>query len=146
MFQQPAAIIRVRSSTLMVLMAAKQLEPDYAQWNYTVPYPGTQLWKEMRQHGKLLARDWGQFSNWYPAYLPFAYDDPEELVKLRKQILRRFYLRPRYVWGRLMHMRDLEDVRRYAGALVDFLSVLKRARKGRPAPVAFESRAIEGTI
>lgn len=133
-------------AAMATLTMAKEIEPDYAQWNYTVPYPGTQLWKEMREHGRLLARDWGQFSNWYPSYLPFAYNDPEELVQIRKQILRRFYLRPRYVWGRLMHMRDLQDARRYAGALVDFLSVLSRARKGRPAPVAFESRAIEGTI
>jgi len=135
-----------RKAAMATLEMAKELEPDYAQWNYTVPYPGTQLWKEMRNHGKLLARDWGQFSNWYPAYLPFAYEDPEELVQIRKRILRGFYLRPRYVWGRLRHMRDLRDARRYAGALVDFLSVLKRARKGKPAPVAFESRAIENAI
>jgi radical SAM superfamily enzyme YgiQ (UPF0313 family) len=135
-----------RAAAMATLTMAKELEPDYAQWNYTVPYPGTQLWNEMRQHGRLLARDWGQFSNWYPAYLPFAYSDPEELVQVRKEILRRFYLRPRYVWGRVMHTRDLHDVRRYAGALKDFLGVLGKARKGRPAPVAFRSRAIEEAV
>lgn len=133
-------------AAMATLKMAKELEPDYAQWNYTVPYPGTQLWKDMRNHGRLLARDWGQFSNWYPSYLPFAYSDPEELVRIRKQILRKFYLRPRYVWGRLTHMRDIHDAKRYAGALFDFLGVLGRARKGRPAPVAFGSRAIEGAL
>lgn len=118
---------------MKTLAMARDLEPDYAQWNYTVPYPGTQLWDEMAQYGRLLARDWGQFSNWYPSYLPFAYENPEQLVRIRSKILRRFYLRPRYIWGRITHIRDLEDVRRYAGALVDFLSVLFKATRRRTA-------------
>lgn len=115
-------------AAMKTLDMALQLEPDYAQWNYTVPYPGTELWGEMSKHGRLIARHWGEFSNWYPSYLPFHYQSPEELIRLRRRILRRFYLRPRYVWGRLTHIRDLDDLRRYAGAFVDFLSMLGRVR------------------
>ena len=118
---------------MKTLRMSIDLEPDYAQWNYTVPYPGTELWNEMNNHGRLLARNWGEFSNWYPSYLPFAYKDPQELVRIRRQILRRFYLRPRYIWGRLTHVRDFQDVRRYASLAVDFLSMLGRAG-GRRLP------------
>jgi radical SAM superfamily enzyme YgiQ (UPF0313 family) len=121
---------------MKTLSMAIQLEPDYAQWNYTVPYPGTELWGEMKKHGRLLARNWGEFSNWYPSYLPFAYKGPEELVLIRKHILRRFYLRPRYVWGRVTKIHDMRDVRRYAGLLVDFLSMLGRAGGHRPPAAA----------
>ena len=79
---------------MKTLSMAIELEPDYAQWNYTVPYPGTELWADARNHGRFVARHWGEFSNWYPSYLPSAYDTPEDLVRLRKEILRRFYLRP----------------------------------------------------
>jgi radical SAM superfamily enzyme YgiQ (UPF0313 family) len=120
------------AAAMKTLDMAIQLEPDYAQWNYTVPYPGTELWREMAKDGRLIARHWGEFSNWYPSYVPFAYRDAQELVRLRRRILRRFYIRPRYVWGRLTHIHDLDDFRRYASALVDFLSMLGRARQ-RPA-------------
>jgi anaerobic magnesium-protoporphyrin IX monomethyl ester cyclase len=112
---------------MRTLDVALDLEPDYAQWNYTVPYPGTELWTDMRKHGRLIAQHWGQFSNWYPSYLPFAYDSPDALVRIRRHVLRRFYLRPSYVWRRLSKVRHLSDVRRYAGLMVDFLSVLVRA-------------------
>ncbi|MGH7788014.1 MAG: B12-binding domain-containing radical SAM protein [Candidatus Binatia bacterium] len=137
--QTQAAGIEVRAAFMVGLpgetpeMAMKTLslaillEPDYAQWNYTVPYPGTELWGEMHQHGRLIARHWGEFSNWYPSYLPFAYQHADDLIRVRKQILRRFYLRPRYVWGRLTKIRHVWDVRRYAGLAVDFLSVLGKA-------------------
>ena len=120
------------ASAMKTLDMAMELEPDYAQWNYTVPYPGTELWTEMAAHGRLLARNWGEFSNWYPSYLPFDYRSADELIRLRQRILRRFYLRPRYVWGRLTRIRDRDDLRRYAGALVDFLAMLVRVGR-RPA-------------
>src|SRR5262249_34669246 len=57
---------------MKTLGMALELEPDYAQWNYAVPYPCTELWEHMTKHGRLIARHWGEFSNWYPSYLPFA--------------------------------------------------------------------------
>lgn len=129
-------------AAMKTLDMAMELEPDYAQWNYTVPYPGTELWAGMAQHGRLLARHWGEFSNWYPSYLPFDYRSPDELIRLRKRILRRFYLRPRYVWGRLTRIRDLDDLRRYAGALVDFLAMLGRVRRRPTAFRAADSTAL----
>jgi len=122
-------------AAMSTLGMAIDLEPDYVQWNYTVPYPGTKLWEEMAEHGRLIASNWGEFSNWYPSYLPFAYKTPEELVQIRKRILRRFYLRPRYVWGRIAKVRTLRDVGRYVGLVVDFLSMLHRAG-GRRSQVA----------
>lgn len=123
---------------MKTLQMAIDLEPDYAQWNYTVPYPGTELWDQMAKHGRLLTRHWGEFSNWYPSYLPFAYRTADDLVRVRRDILRRFYLRPRYLLGRLVKIRRAEDVRRYLGLLVDFLRMLGRSggRRRRVAPAA----------
>lgn len=112
---------------LRTLDLALDLEPDYAQWNYTVPYPRTQIWNELATHGRLLAQDWGEFSNWYPSFLPRAYDHPDELIRIRKLVLRRFYLRPAYVWRRLRTVRTVSDLWRYGGLLRDFLAVLGRA-------------------
>jgi radical SAM superfamily enzyme YgiQ (UPF0313 family) len=115
---------------MRTLDLALELEPDYAQWNYTVPYPRTQVWNELTSHGRLLAKNWGEFSNWYPAFLPFAYDSPEQLIRIRKLVLRKFYLRPSYVWRRLRKVRTAGDVLRYVGLVVEFLSMLGRAGGG----------------
>ncbi len=112
---------------LRTLDLALALEPDYAQWNYTVPYPRTRIWNELATHGRLLAEDWGDYTNWYPSFLPWAYRDPDELVTIRTRVLRKFYLRPGYVWRRLRTVRTAADVARYAGLLGDFLAVLGRA-------------------
>jgi anaerobic magnesium-protoporphyrin IX monomethyl ester cyclase len=112
---------------MRTLDMALELEPDYAQWNYTVPYPRTHVWNELASHGRLLARDWGEFSNWYPAFLPFAYETPDDLIRVRTLVLRKFYLRPRYVWRRLRKIRTAGDVLRYVALLIDFLAVLGRA-------------------
>lgn len=131
---------------MKTLQMAIDLEPDYAQWNYTVPYPGTELWDHMTKHGRLLARHWGEFSNWYPSYLPFAYDTADDLVRVRRSILRRFYFRPRYLLGRLAKIRRGEDVRRYLGLMVDFLRILGRAggQRRRVAPAAVNGTRVSG--
>jgi hypothetical protein len=118
---------------MRTLDLALELEPDYAQWNYTVPYPRTHVWNELASHGRLLARDWGEFSNWYPAFLPFAYETPDDLIRVRTLVLRKFYLRPRYVWRRLRKIRTAGDVLRYVALLIDFLAVLGRAGGGKEA-------------
>src|SRR5262249_40857027 len=68
-----------------------------------------------------------EFTNWYPAFLPFAYGHADELVEIRKRVLRKFYLRPRYVWRRVRTIRSAADVLRFGGLLLDFLVVLGRA-------------------
>lgn len=130
-------------AAMKTLTMAIELEPDYAQWNYTVPYPGTELWADARSQGRFIAKSWGEFSNWYPSYLPTAYESPEDLVRLRKEILRRFYLRPAYVWGRVKKIRDFRDVRRYGGLLSDFVGVLGRAGGRRRASDAPSLPAVE---
>ena len=129
---------------MRTLDMALELEPDYAQWNYTVPYPRTHIWNELASHGRLLARDWGEFSNWYPAFLPFAYETPEDLIRVRKLVLRKFYLRPGYVWRRLRKIRSVGDVLRYVALLIDFLAVLGRAGGGKQARAHASASATRG--
>ena len=46
--------------------------------------------------------------------MPYGYKNKEQLMKLEKKAFRKFYLRPKYILGRLRKLRSMEDVKRYA--------------------------------
>lgn len=72
---------------------ACRLNPDYASFNIASPYPGTRF--------HTLA---GPFDQPFPAHDERSHD-PADLERMRRRALRRFYLRPRYLAGRLRPRR-----------------------------------------
>jgi len=91
---------------------AKELEPDYAQFCITTPYPGTQLYKDAERHGKLI-KDFDRFHCWDAVFIPKGYKNREEVMQMEKEIFKKFYLRPKYIFGRIMRIRSWRDMKRY---------------------------------
>jgi len=90
---------------------AIELDPDYAQFCITTPYPGTKLFAEADRFG-FLSKDFSQYSIWNPVFVPLGYEDKDEVFKMEKEAMRRFYLRPKYIIKRLMRIRSFEDIKR----------------------------------
>ena len=79
---------------------AIDLDPDTAQFSIATPYPGTQLYKEIKEGkwGKFLTEDLKNYSGSAAVtWLPEGYSSPEELKKMQSYAFRRFYLRPKYI-------------------------------------------------
>lgn len=95
---------------------AIELDCDYAQFCITTPYPGTQLWADAEKYGRL-RRDFEDYHCWSPVFVPSGYRDEEEIQRLEQYAVRRFYLRPRFVWKCLRKMRSREDIARYLKGL-----------------------------
>jgi radical SAM superfamily enzyme YgiQ (UPF0313 family) len=95
---------------------AVELEPDYAQFSITTPFPGTKLYTQANKYGKL-SLNFAQYTGWEPVFVPFGYKDGKELVKMEKLAIRSFYLRPRYVLNRIKKIRSTEDLIRYMKGL-----------------------------
>ena len=93
---------------------AIELDPDYAQFCINTPFPGTKLWDTADQWGTLDTSNFDKFTIWEPVFLPFGYKNKEQLMKLEKKAFRKFYLRPKYIWGRVKKIKSMEDVKRYA--------------------------------
>lgn len=91
---------------------AIDLNPDYAQFSLTTPYPGTELYKEVERYGKL-NEEYNEFHGWSPVFVPKGYKDAEELKALNREAFRRFYFRPRFILKKLLSIRSLSDLRRY---------------------------------
>jgi len=92
---------------------ACELNPDYAQFSITTPYPGTKLWDDADKWGKLNRTDFSKYQGWDVVFIPKGYKNKEEIYAMEKYAFRKFYFRPRYIIGRLAKIRSWEDIARY---------------------------------
>jgi len=88
---------------------ACRLNPDYASFNIASPYPGTRFHQQA-----------GPFEDPLPPYDHHSHD-LVSLERMRRTALRRFYLRPGYIAGR-MHPQRLGSAVRGARLLRQLLS------------------------
>lgn len=87
-----------------------ELKVRYAIFNLFVPYPGCELWDELQGQGKITYRSWKEFTS-YPTYsggMPVYVPDglsKESLMALQSEAMKRFYVRPRFIWGEITRFR-----------------------------------------
>ncbi len=95
-----------RESMEETIQFAKELDPDYAQFSMTTPYPGTQLFDEVLREGRLLVERW---SDYYHQHRSAFYECKEVTADLMEEMMgkayREFYFRPRYM-ARLLTNTD----------------------------------------
>lgn len=92
---------------------AIDLDPDYAQFTITTPYPGTELWQTAEQFGSLdRTQDFKKWNEWQPVFIPSGYKNAEELVEMNREAFRRFYGRPSYMIRRALKIRSIDEIKR----------------------------------
>jgi radical SAM superfamily enzyme YgiQ (UPF0313 family) len=91
---------------------AIELDPDYAQFSVTTPYPGTSLYDNVEQYGNL-SKDYSKYSLWSPVFVPHGYKDSDEVAKMEKRAIRKFYFRPKFFYSKFRKIKSLEDMKRY---------------------------------
>ena len=111
------------------LELAKELKPDFMHMTVFTPFPATRLYQEALDSG-IIPRDvWREFAkNPRPDFIPPIWPENftrEELQKIIAASYKRFYLRPEYVWRRLLKLRSFSEFKRKARA---GLSVLRMER------------------
>ncbi|MBI3034908.1 radical SAM protein, partial [Candidatus Woesearchaeota archaeon] len=99
---------------LQTIQFAIELDPDYAQFTITTPYPGTELWNTAEKWGTLNKdfRNLNNFNEWQPVFVPNGYKDAKELLDIHKEAFRRFYMRPKFILRRIAKIRSFADIRR----------------------------------
>lgn len=119
-----------RADSLQTIKFACSLPLDFAQFSITVPYPGSQLFEELvkakkietgiRSDGSIDLSVWERFSayssftNKKPVYVPEGMT-VEELKRLHKLSLRKFYLRPKQLIRQARRL-SVTDMPRMFGA------------------------------
>lgn len=103
---------------------AVSLDADYAQFSVTTPFPKTKLYDDAKKYGTLI-EDFSKYNLWDPVFVPFGYKDKNQIKEIERIALRRFYLRPRYVWSRICKIRSLGDFLRYLKGLRMFIGFVR---------------------
>lgn len=82
---------------------AIKLDPDFAQFTIATPYPGTQMYELVKKEGALLLNDWDDLAS-YSGKAVFRYKQltPELMQEKYKEAYLRFYLRPKYIFKRII--------------------------------------------
>ncbi|MFA6888658.1 MAG: radical SAM protein [Candidatus Woesearchaeota archaeon] len=90
---------------------AIELDPDYAQFSITTPYPGTELWNTYEKYGTL-DKSFKEYHGWSAVFIPFGYKNKKELLAIHREAFRKFYVRPKYILRRISKIRSWTDIQR----------------------------------
>lgn len=91
---------------------AQQLDPDFIEFFYTYPFHGTEFYEIAVQEGLLKEGEFPKQSYNHPA-IPTKYLSLEELRPLRKEALRAFYMRPKYILRTLIQNPSPKVIKNY---------------------------------
>jgi len=97
-----------------------KLNPDYVKWNLFCPYPGTEIYDELKKRpdlGKMLTENSAKLTNHEAVFIPKDYKNSKELEEMRSYAFRKFYMRPKYFLTRLLSIRGFVDIQRYLRGL-----------------------------
>ena len=109
------------------LNLAKKLNPDYAHFSITTPFPATDLYY-LGLKQKILPYDyWKEFAeNPRPDFRSYFWEENftrEELIALLKKAYRSFYFRPTYILKTLINIRSLPEFKAKFKAGLNMLKV-----------------------
>jgi radical SAM superfamily enzyme YgiQ (UPF0313 family) len=89
----------------------KEIEPDAVSVSTIVPFPGTEVYRIMKEGGYIGELSWNKFvlfgatPSWRTEHF-----SAEELVRIQKQALREFYMRPKYIMKMLSKIRSADEL------------------------------------
>ena len=97
---------------------AKELNAEYAKFNITVPYPGTELYRQAIKENCLETKEWDKYNSFTalssdePVYVPKGMTK-KELIKMTKKAYRDYYLRPTMMFKHLKKLSSLNNIKIY---------------------------------
>lgn len=116
-----------REESINTINFAKELDPLWAQFTITVPYPGTKMFDDLRKSGEIKTLDWSLYNTWSgwkgQKEIPYVTKGRtiEELSYLQKYALRNFYLRPRVFIRFVKTIGSLSDIKKYIQGFIVLL-------------------------
>jgi len=108
----------------------KELRPDILSVSSIVPYPGTEVCELMKQGGYLKEFKWNDFQmigtklSWRTKNF-----SSEEITRLQHQLINRYYFSATYIMKRLRKINNINEIRYWAKAAVDYLKFFSNRTK-----------------
>jgi radical SAM superfamily enzyme YgiQ (UPF0313 family) len=94
---------------LKTIEFACELNPDIANFHSLTPFPGTELYDDIRKYGTI-SDDLTDYTYQGAAFIPYTMSR-EEITTLRHLAFKKFYSRPRFLLRRILSLRGMNDLR-----------------------------------
>lgn len=92
---------------LNTIKFACSLPLDFVKFKVLTPFPSTEIYKNSSKYGKVLEFD--KMDTHQVSFIPYTMTK-NELVKLFRLSYKMFYMRPSYIYRRLMSIRSISDL------------------------------------
>jgi radical SAM superfamily enzyme YgiQ (UPF0313 family) len=93
---------------LKTIEFALELDPDIANFHAITPFPGTELYDNIEKYGTM-SEELTDYTYQGTAFVPFTMTR-DQIAELRQLALKRFYSRPRFLWRKLLALRNMNDL------------------------------------
>ena len=87
---------------------AMELDPDIANFHAITPFPGTELYDNIEKYGTM-SEELSDYTYQGAAFVPHSMTR-EEIAELRQLALKKFYSRPKFLWRRVLALRNINDL------------------------------------
>ena len=119
-----------REDSFETIKFAQKLNPDWAQFTITIPYPGTPLFDILKKSEEINSFDWKNYKTWggwTEDNIPYITKGRtlEELKSMQKYALKKFYLRPSMFIKFFKRIDSFATLKKYIIGLLILLKVNK---------------------
>jgi len=90
-----------------------ELMPDFISLSLICPFPGTEVYNIMKKNNLLdKDLDWSKFTfiNNKPPFMKLNHLTAEQLIKIQKNTLKKYYSSPKYILGQVTKIRTLGEL------------------------------------
>jgi anaerobic magnesium-protoporphyrin IX monomethyl ester cyclase len=107
----------------------KEIKPDYITASIAVPYPGTELRKQMEERNLVFSNDWSTYAlyNIKPPWRTSNFTS-KQLLEIQKKMVKEFYMKPSYIIKRVLKIHSLGELKYWVKA---FFGVRKTIFKNK---------------
>jgi len=104
---------------------AKKINPDVAKFHILKPFPGTEVFNELKEKGLITNFNYSDYGiHTHPVHrLPNLSED--DLLNWSKKAYRQFYLRPSKMLNQLLRLKSFERIRLNIKTAISLLSSMK---------------------
>jgi radical SAM superfamily enzyme YgiQ (UPF0313 family) len=106
---------------LQTIEFACRLNPEYAKFFTLACHPGTELFRDIEKYGVMSSFTAAQ-SHQNAGFIPYTMKK-NDVEKLLNMAYRGFYLRPKYIFMKILKIRSIEDLRQNIRGLAAFINI-----------------------
>ncbi|MDD5005799.1 MAG: radical SAM protein [Candidatus Omnitrophica bacterium] len=90
---------------------SKEIDPDFAKFYILKPYPGSEVYKQLKKDNLLLSDNYDDYGIYTKPVHRLAGLEPQRIIYWQKRAYREFYLRPGKIISQIRRVKSIKQLR-----------------------------------